>query len=856
LSSASISEARFVPGTILASRYRIVGLLGKGGMGEVYRADDLKLSQTVALKFLPTALATDGAMLARFHGEVRVARQITHPNVCRVHDIGEVATDFGSLHYLSMEYIDGEDLATLLRRIGRLPVDKGVEIARQICAGLAAAHDSGVLHRDLKPANVMIDGRGKARITDFGLAVVAEGLRGDEVLAGTPAYMAPEQLTGKEVTVKSDIYALGLVLYELFTGKRVYEAGTLDELIKLQERSTLPTPSSYIKDIEPLVERVIMRCLERDPERRPVSALQIAAALPGGDPLQAALAAGETPSPEMVAAARSSEDALRPAVAVTCLAAVFLVLSFLLLLSGKVMMHRNVPLEKSPEILAERAREIVKKLGYTDAPTDTDYRFSVDLGYLEHAVESDSSPDGWRRLASGQPVVIYFWYRQSPRYLNKLILLGRDVPDPPLDVSGLTHVELDPRGRLMEFYRVPPQLDAQSGSASPPDWSPLFTAAELDTANFKAAESRWVPPVAYDARAAWEGALPDYPQIPLRLETAAYRGQPVYFQLIYPWTKPLRQEEAGFSAQTWAAIISLGVLMGAILIGALLLARQNLRLGRGDRKGSFKLAFFVFSITLCGTFFGADHVPSPGTELAILYESVRNGLFLSALIWLGYIALEPYVRRYWPRLMISWSRLLAGEFRDPMIGRDLLIGGLLGLTHTVGIYVGWLLSQWFGGVHPPNAGLNYDTLRGLRVMVMSFLAHDLVVSIFAGLAYLFCLLLLYIILRRQWLAAGAMWLIGFSINSMFFTDSWLERLGTMIIVTSLVFTVARFGLLAAVAWQVFFFLSFAYPLTTDFSAWYSGSALFALVVIAGLSVYGFHTSLAGQSVFQGRLLEE
>src|SRR5688572_13450081 len=149
----SIDDARFVSGTILADRYRIVGLLGKGGMGEVYRADDLKLSQPVALKFLPNQFLSDGAALARFHREVRVARQVTHRNVCRVYDIGEV----DGQQYLSMEFIKGEELSSLLRRIGRLPADKAIEIARQLCAGLAAAHERGVLHRDLKPANVMID---------------------------------------------------------------------------------------------------------------------------------------------------------------------------------------------------------------------------------------------------------------------------------------------------------------------------------------------------------------------------------------------------------------------------------------------------------------------------------------------------------------------------------------------------------------------------------------------------------------------------------------------------------------------------------------------------------------------------
>jgi serine/threonine-protein kinase len=139
-------------GTLLGGRYRIVGLLGRGGMGEVYRADDLKLAQPVALKFLPAALARDPAALARFHNEVRIARQVSHPNVCRIYDLGETDGE----PFLSMEYIDGEDLASLLRRIGRLPPDKAVDVARQLCSGLSAAHDLGVLHRDLKPANLNV----------------------------------------------------------------------------------------------------------------------------------------------------------------------------------------------------------------------------------------------------------------------------------------------------------------------------------------------------------------------------------------------------------------------------------------------------------------------------------------------------------------------------------------------------------------------------------------------------------------------------------------------------------------------------------------------------------------------------
>jgi serine/threonine-protein kinase len=213
-STDPIDQARFIPGTMLANRYRIVSLIGRGGMGEVYRAEDLKLAQPVALKFLPEEFARSAERLARFHQEVRMARQVSHPNVCRVYDIGEAE----SLQFLSMEYVDGEDLASLLRRIGRLPVGKATQMARQLCSGLAAAHDRGVLHRDLKPANVLVDGRGQVRIADFGLASLNDDGRDLQAMAGTPAYMAPEQRDGRGASIRSDLYALGLVLYEIFAG--------------------------------------------------------------------------------------------------------------------------------------------------------------------------------------------------------------------------------------------------------------------------------------------------------------------------------------------------------------------------------------------------------------------------------------------------------------------------------------------------------------------------------------------------------------------------------------------------------------------------------------------------------------
>jgi serine/threonine protein kinase len=275
-SRPSRDQGRFAPGTLIAERYRIISLLGRGGMGEVFRAHDLTLGQPVALKFLPESII-DRSMLERFRNEVRIARRISHPNVCRVYDIGETDNQV----FLSMEYVDGEDLSSLLRPIGRLPRDKALEIARKICAGLAAAHDKGVLHRDLKPSNIMIDARGEVLIMDFGLAGLAHEI--EDVRSGTPAYMAPEQFAGKEVTARSDIYALGLVLYELFTGRPAFEGKMHAESMRVRRESSPYGPSTLVRDLDPSVEMVILRCLEEEPENRPSSALIVSAALPGGE---------------------------------------------------------------------------------------------------------------------------------------------------------------------------------------------------------------------------------------------------------------------------------------------------------------------------------------------------------------------------------------------------------------------------------------------------------------------------------------------------------------------------------------------------------------------------------------------
>lgn len=288
----SSGESRFTPGTVLDGRYRIVHLLGRGGMGEVYRADDLRLEQPVALKFLPELAEGDEKKRTRLVEEVKIARQVTHPNVCRVYDVGEI----DSLLFLSMELIEGEDLASLLRRIGRPTPEKALELSRQLAEGLAAAHDRGVLHCDLKPANLMIDGEGRPRITDFGIARAA-GSPSDKGGHGTPAYMAPEQLTSREASPETDVYALGLVMYELFTGRRAFETESAAELMRLHREEPPPPPCRWVKNIDPAVEKLIQCCLEKDPHDRLSSASEVIAALSVSDDASRETTSGWRPAP-------------------------------------------------------------------------------------------------------------------------------------------------------------------------------------------------------------------------------------------------------------------------------------------------------------------------------------------------------------------------------------------------------------------------------------------------------------------------------------------------------------------------------------------------------------------------------
>jgi serine/threonine-protein kinase len=794
------SDEQFAPGAMIAGRYRIASILGAGGMGEVYRADDVKLGQTVALKFLPARLESDAILLGRLHDEVRLGRQIAHPNVCHLYDIVEA----DGAHFVAMEYVDGEDLSRLLRRIGRLAPDKAVDFARGIAAGLAAAHAKGILHRDLKPANIMIDSRGDARIMDFGLALAAG--EDDGTISGTPAYMAPEQLEGRPATVRSDLYALGLVMYELFTGKRAHAARTLPERVR-DASSEITTPSSLIRDMDPAVERIILRCLSADPEQRPSSARDIILALPGGDPLAAALAAGETPSPRIVAAA-GAEGTLTPPQAWTMLAAVAAIV-----IGYTAFRVSSIPqLPTASEVLWARASTILETIG----------------------VEAQGEPIRQPHVVDGPGRFRFrLEYGISPR-VSRVIPFDANAP-------GWTAIEVDSRGRLVRLLTAP----QTSSRPRPLDWRPLLDAAGIDAASLRPVAPRDAPAAPFDARAAWIGTYAQE-RTSVRLEAAAWKGMPVAFSTSA--ADATAATPAGFGSQSAGRFTRVLSLITAFV--AVLLAVRNVRARRGDRQGAFRLAVALFVMAVVGTFF-ADAARAGALAAADFGHVFGDASTAALFVFVSYLAVEPYVRRRWPELLISWARLVSGRLRDPLVARHVLIGILGGFAHAI-------LSAT---ARPIAAALDGGSAEFKELVVgnlwdaLAAICAGATTSIFVSTGTMVLLALFMIVLRRRSLAAAALFLMTLT----FFALSVAQRPASIpsyvAIAVLLTFITLRYGLVALVVTQATFFALFGAPLLPG-AGWATASAPLTLAAVIVLAVWAFHTSLGGQPMFSPALLDD
>jgi serine/threonine-protein kinase len=578
----------------------------------------------------------------------------------------------------------------------------------------------------------------------------------------------------------------------------------------------------------------------------------VAALLPGGDPLDAALAAGETPSPELVAASsRTGDLAALPALAALVLAVGGMVGTAWLV--DRTSLLGLAPPPRAPEVLLESSKTILSRLGYADPPADTAYAFEWDRAFVSYR-RTLAPAERWQKLAEARPGPWRFFYRTSPR---KLVASNRDASvradDPPLDVSGMTRLVLDAQGRLTSFTAVPPQLEESSGRWPEPDWRPLFELAGLDPGLFQQVPPRWAAPVDSDQKQAWEGALPGQQQR-LRLEAAAYHGRPVWFEVQPPWARADRME-ASHEPETRVPVGSVGLVILALAmpLGGVLLARRNLRLGRGDRAGASKVALVVFVAYALARFCQADHVASFGQELWVLIKVLAYPAFWAGLVWLLYMALEPYARRRWPQVLIGWKRALAGMWRDPLVGRDLLLGSLIGVGLCVLYHQTLLSSAWFGVPYSePVLNISGSTLSELRHVAFRVFVN-LYGAVLYGLVFLFMLVLLRVLLRHNWLAAMA-WclLIAGPITGENGPAAWVAG-GCRAL--ALFATITTGGLLRLVVALFCLFTLIEAPLTLNLSAWYAPRALPIVLAIGGIAWYGFRTALAGKPVL-GRLLDE
>jgi hypothetical protein len=471
---------------------------------------------------------------------------------------------------------------------------------------------------------------------------------------------------------------------------------------------------------------------------------------------------------------------------------------------------------------------------------------------LLHTLREDPSPGRWDNLAAVRAAPLYFFYRQSPAPLVPAAiptpgnLEGTLVTDDnlPPTLPGMAGVHLDPNGRLLRLYAIPPRHSEAPSTAADLDWGRWLDPQTLgfDLSGLQPARSEWAPPCACDRQAAWTGTLPDHPDRLVRVEAAAYRGRPVYFEVM-----PARREAE--RADRLPDGIRQGIVL-ALVAGVIALAIRNLRRGRGDVHGAVRLGLAILAILAGASLFGGHHTPS--TEMGQLFGAFGVAGWPALFFRLSYLALEPVVRRRWPWRIIAWNRQLAGRLGDPMVGRDLLIGLAFGSAVLLVMRAAWLTAAWAGVPPPPLTGAGPLALQvsGPPTPLYVLLSF-LIVPIITPVLYLVSSFALFLVLRREWLAWGAVWLwfvamftvplLGPSPAGNALTLFWAGlRVGLQ------VFALARFGLLAFTGLLICTELLSLVPLTTDSSAWYAYEGVIMALIVIGLAVSACFTATRGQ----------
>ncbi len=805
---------RFPPGELFAGRYRILTLLGRGGMGEVYRAHDEMLDQPVAVKILLGAEPSAAGALLR---EVRLARSITHPSVVRVYDAAEADGE----PFFTMELIEGKDLASLLRRAGRLAPDRVLDLAHQLLAGLAAAHAKGVIHRDLKPGNVLVDPDGRVRITDFGIAT--SGMEPGSPVAGTPDYMAPEQWAGGVADERSDLYSLALLLYEALTGCPAFAADRTEDLGRMHQTRRPAAPSRRLTGVDRDLEAALLKALEKDPALRPASALAMAAALPGGDPLAMALEAGVTPPPEVVVVA-GPVGGMSPWLAAGLLLLLAIGLAALLPLAEAVHpLHAAGGIE-DPAVLEDRTERILGTLGYD--PGDG----ASDSGFL-------SDPDARSAERS-----LLFWSvrrhdRPPPSFASRV--LKEPVEDKILTV-------LDTRGTLV-YLRVDPPGSGLPEGGQTGGLDALLEAANLAGVVLEPVSAETPLPIHAGQRQAWM-ATPPGEGSRIRVDAASAGGRPVYFALTPMDETPDDPDEVDVRAVAALAVIVF------VLLPAVPLAWRNLRQGRGDRRGARRLVALIVTLLAVAWISGAGVRRGPfDTSAMVSRDQAGQLIFHAVWVWVAYLGMEPLARRWWPESLIAWNRLLAGSWRDPLVGKGMLIGSLAGTALTLYAGLGVLVQRQVVPASP--VSLNADTLNAALALrrTVSMAAGLVPLAIYNGFVTLLLLVLIQAAVRNRRLAVPLFTVVLAVLVGLLGGGEWAAWVYGLGFSAAAAGLLIRFGLAAfCCAFWVQTLLG-SFPVTLDVGAWYAGSGFFALGTVLLIGVVGCWTGTDRQRLVELRV---
>ena len=563
----------------------------------------------------------------------------------------------------------------------------------------------------------------------------------------------------------------------------------------------------------------------------------------------------------MVAAAGGEDVALSRARGLAWMAAVAVLLAVALAMASRLSMFNRTVLDKPPEVLADRAEQIRQSLGYTDAAADQAIGFNYAGGYLNWARQHGAGADHWRVLSSARPAPLYFWRRTSPRVL--IPLNPSDSPDrgdPPFVVSGMTLIDLDATGRLLRFVAEPPEVEAAPDpSPKPVDWAVAITAAGFDPATLHEVTPERTPGSYADLRHAWEGTFPGT-DTKVRLEAAAYRGKLVHFALIGAWSVPTR--DVAFDVADNSTPPGQVILILVLLLVAFALARRNLRSGRADTRGGKRLAVFTIALMMA-IWLLSPHVSSISAEWFRLITGTAFALFLGGALYVVYLALEPFLRRSWPTMLVGWTRLLSGRVNDPIVGRDVLIGVAIGVALAVVNFGSHLVPALGGRPEPIPLQPQMSSLEGVRSLLLSLLGcvnNGLQQGLLSVLQLALVRELMLRLVRRLGpahaervalaLAVAVLTVIAGIDND---ADWWVLGLYNALRPTVVLLAMLRIGLLASTIMFMTSVVVERMPLTLDSTKFYAAHGWFALALLVGVAAAGYVLATRQRMTSDGRI---